>query len=57
MPIGCAWACCNVCRPGSWMHLGEGMPGCPASDVTTLEREEAMRGRCNKHTGRLRLSK
>lgn len=33
-----AWACCNVYRSGSWMHLGEGMPSCPASDVTALER-------------------
>jgi len=30
---------------------------CPACDVTALEIEEAMRGSCNKHTGRLRLSK
>lgn len=36
---------------------GGGMPGCPASDVRAQEREEAMRGSCNKHTGRLRLSK
>lgn len=26
-----------VCRPGSWMHLGEGMSSCHASDVMTQE--------------------
>lgn len=30
--------CCNICRPGSWMRLGEGMPRCRASDVTAQER-------------------
>lgn len=52
---------CNVMYAGldhgrDWGG-GEGMPSGPASDVTTQEREEAMRGRCNKYTGRLRLSK
>lgn len=42
-----AWACCNVCRSGSWMHLGEGMPSCPASYVTALERRRWEEGAIN----------
>lgn len=44
---GCLGVLVNVCGSGSWMHLGEGMPSWPASDVTAQERRRWEEGAIN----------